>query len=170
MSTDNLHPVMQYGLRQSEAIACLRLQGHKQATVVLLYAAIDQMAWLSVDGEEAGNKGFKEWVQKYMVNQNHSLLSGASAADLWGARCGILHTGAPESNDFKNGKARRIYYSSNVGQVTTSEAEVLVLSLEWLGTAFACGLVFFLDDLKSDAHKDTNARAKLARMLIDQPV
>lgn len=155
-------------MRQSEAIACLRAKGYKQATLILLFAAIDQLAWVAGDKETVGNEGFKAWVQQYMVDKNPSLLSGATAADLWGARCGVLHTGAAESNDFRSGKARRIFYASNYGQVSSNDPDVLILSLEWLGNAFAAALVWFLSDLEADLDKDARARKKFARMLIDQ--
>jgi len=164
----NLHPVMEFGLRQSEAVACLREKGYKQATLVLLFAAIDQLAWVASDRETVGNDGFKSWVQRYMIERNPGLMSGATAADLWGARCGVLHTGAAESNDFRSGKARRIFYTSNYGQVSSNDPEILILSLEWLGSAFGAALVWFLSDLEADPDQDTRARAKLARMLVDQ--
>lgn len=163
-----MHPVMEYAIRQSEAIACLRDKGHKQATLVLLFAAIDQMAWLADEKETVGNEGFTAWVQRYMLDKNPHLLADASASDLWGARCGVLHTGAPESNWYRTGKARRIFYSSNMGQIEASEPDVLVLSIEWLGMAFAAALLHFLEDLQADEVKNARARAKLYRMLVDQ--
>lgn len=164
----NLHPVMDFGMRQSEAIACLRDKGFKQATLVLLFAAIDQLAWVASEKETVGSDGFKAWVQQYMVDRSPEFLSGATAADLWGARCGVLHTGAAESNDFRKGNARRIFYSSNCGQVGSKDSTVLILSLEWLGSAFTAALVWFLNDLETDPEKDARAREKLARMLVDQ--
>ncbi|GJJ03432.1 hypothetical protein RugamoR64_39700 [Duganella rhizosphaerae] len=159
---------MEFGIRQSEAIACLREKGFRQPTLVLLFAAIDQLAWVAGDKETVGNEGFKAWVQRYMVEKNPELLSGATAADLWGARCGVLHTGAAESNDFRSGKARRIFYASNLGQVGPSDPTILILSLEWLGSAFAAALVWFLEDLQANPDKDRRAREKLSRMLVDQ--
>jgi hypothetical protein len=135
---------------------------------VLLFAAIDQMAWLADEKETVGNDGFTAWVQRYMLDKNPQLLSGASASDLWGARCGVLHTGAPESNWYRSGKARRIYYSSNIGQLAVSEPDVLILSIEWLGMAFVGALVYFIDDLQADEVKDARAREKLGRMLVDR--
>ncbi|MEB0137995.1 MULTISPECIES: hypothetical protein [unclassified Undibacterium] len=164
----NLHPVMDFGLRQQEAVTCLREKGFKQATLVLLFAAIDQLAWVASDKEMVGSDGFKAWVQQYMVDRSPKFLSGATAADLWGARCGVLHTGAAESNDFQKGDARRIYYSSNCGQVRSEDPTILFLSLEWLGRAFAAALVWFLNDLENDPVKDARAREKLARMLVAQ--
>lgn len=168
MNSKHLHPVMEYALRQSAAIACLREAGHKQATLVLLFAAIDQMAWLADEKETIGNEGFIAWVQRYMLDKNPQLLSGASASDLWGVRCGVLHTGASESNWYRSGKARRIYYSSNMGQISVSEPDVLVLSIEWLGMAFVGALVYFIEDLQAESEKDARAREKLDRMLVDQ--
>jgi len=91
MEPKNLHPVMEYATRQSKAIACLRQQGHKQATIVLLFAVIDQMDCLADENETFGKEGFTAWVRRCMLDQNPHLLSGASAFDLWGARCGAAY-------------------------------------------------------------------------------
>lgn len=161
---------MQYGLRVSEAIACLRKGGFKYASIVLLYSAIDSMAWADSDKEVVGNQGFKNWVSKYMLGPNQALLPEVTAEDLWGARCGVLHTSAPESNSFRDKKARRLFYRSNVGEISAPDQTVIVVSLENLGWAFASGLLYFLDDLQNDKSRDKGAREKLMRVLIDQAV
>lgn len=161
---------MEFGGRVSDAIRCLRKNGHYEATLTLIFAAIDQLAWVASEKETVGNEGFKTWVQQYIVDRNPDLLAGVTAADLWGARCGVLHTGAAESNDYRSGKARRVFYSTNLGPVQANDPDVLVLSLEWLGTAFGAGITWFLGDLEADPAKDANARAKLERMLTFQSV
>lgn len=123
----------------------------------LLFTAIDQMAWLADEKETVGNEGFRACVQRYMLDTNPHLLSGASASDLWGARCGVLHTGAPESDWYRKNKARRIFYSSNIGQIEASKSDVLIISIEWLWMAFVAALVHFHRDLQADEAKDARA-------------
>lgn len=166
----SLHPVITFGLRMTEAIKYLRLEGHKQATLILIYSMIDTLAWLSTKEEVIGNQGFKAWVDTYMLAPNGALLAGATATDLWGARCGLLHTNAPESKDFFDRKARKIFYISNNEELVGIRNEIIHLSLESFGQALACSLVLFSDALKTDPDQDVIARQKLDRMLFDKPL
>lgn len=167
------HPLFKYSEEVASAVSCLLTNGHMQAALVLIFSAIDQVAWLADeknDGETIGGAGFEAWVQKYLLERNHELLLGATSADIWGARCGILHTGAPESNFNRANKAKKIHYYNKLlpnshGAVVDSEG-VLFLSFEQLGSSFAAGVVWFLEDLLTDLERDTRVRAKLGRMLV----
>jgi hypothetical protein len=161
-----LHPVMEYGKRQADAIGCLRQHGHIEPTLLLLYAAIDTMAWLSVPEEESTGRDFQNWVEKYVLRVNQALLPGVTAVDLWGARCGLLHTGAPESRDFRKGNARKIFYTNNVEVVARVPADVILISLENLGRAFAAALTWFVADLDENAARDEVAKKKIGRILV----
>ncbi len=63
---------------------------------ILLYTSIDILASLTrPETSEATSGGFfKDWVANYMLPQ----LGVVSADDLWGARCGWLHTLMAESD------------------------------------------------------------------------
>jgi hypothetical protein len=165
-----LDPVMEYGKRQADAIGCLRQHGHIEPTLLLLYAAIDTMAWLSVPEEESTGRDFQTWVDKYMLGVNRALLPDVTAVDLWGARCGLLHTGAPESRDFRKGNARKIFYTSNVEVVAELPADVVLVSIENLGRAFAAALTWFIADLDGNAEWAEVARKKIGRILIHRAV
>lgn len=78
-----------------------------EAALMLTYAGIDQMAWLSSSNEITGGKEFETWVEEYI---NPVVNLGCSPKDLWAARCGLIHTGAPESRDFYKSDAKKIYY------------------------------------------------------------
>lgn len=79
-----IHPVMAYGVRCADAIACLRQHDHIEQTLLVLYAGIDTMAWLSVPEEESSGLDFQRWVEDYMLSRNGQLLPNVTAADLWG--------------------------------------------------------------------------------------
>jgi hypothetical protein len=164
------HPVMEYGRRNADAIGCLRQHGHIEPTLVLLYAAIDTMTWLSVPQEESSGQDFQRWVDKYMLGPNRALLPNVTAVDLWGARCGLLHTAAPESRDFRKGNARKIFYTNNVEITADLPPDVVLVSIEDLGQAFAAALLWFIADLDNDLDQDQAAKDKLARTLVHRPL
>jgi hypothetical protein len=77
--------------------------------LIILYCTIDTMAWLALpdDREIVESSDFIAWVN------NHSLRSQISpcrAEDLYGARCGLLHSYNPKSSLSRDRKVREIYY------------------------------------------------------------
>jgi len=155
------HPLFLYARKVTNAVSCLLENHHLEAALVLIYSAIDHVAWLADEnnaGENIGGAGFRAWVQKYMLAKNQELLLGATAIDLWGARSGILHTGAPENDAFRGGNARKIYYYTKLvptahGETLDSEG-VLYLSINHLGITFSAGIAFFLEDLLIDRERN----------------
>ncbi|MCT7357999.1 hypothetical protein [Thalassolituus pacificus] len=95
--------------RNHAAIKILIEEKHHESALILIYAWIDRMAWLSVS-DEASGADFKAWVNTYLL-PNSSL--GCSADDLWAARCAVLHTSTSYARDTKSGKAKRIQYVCN---------------------------------------------------------
>lgn len=79
--------------------------------LMLLYTGIDILASLArpVDKAHVARDDFIEWVDRY-------LLPGSglqcTAKDLYGARCGLLHTLSAESSISVKGGARQIWYST----------------------------------------------------------
>jgi hypothetical protein len=87
-----------------------------------MYSSIDKMAWLATAGDESEGKDFKAWVTSYFIN-GQSL--PYTANDLWAARCGVLHTGAAESRDYRKNHANLIYYLAN-NEKTSAEVMDLI--------------------------------------------
>lgn len=78
-------------------------------TLVLLYSAIDISAWMTNEDPKAGvGKRFMAWVDQYLLKATPM---DCTAADLYAARCGIVHTLSPDSDLSDKGKARRICYA-----------------------------------------------------------
>lgn len=81
--------------------------------LILLYAAIDAMAWLSKPNEsDAVGKSFQNWVKSYLLASYKGEPETAEqfAVDLYGARCSILHAQIAESDLSKDAKAREVHY------------------------------------------------------------
>jgi hypothetical protein len=92
--------------------ACLG-NDHVLPALMLLYAAIDAMGWLARPaGAEQSGEHFRDYVDRYVRKPTDE----ATAMDLWGARCGILHEQTPESNASRMGRAQMITYDLENGQ------------------------------------------------------
>jgi len=124
--------------------------------LVLIYSTMDMMGWLihPDGGKPAPGQDFKAWAEEYM-KPGASL--GCSAEDLWGARCGILHTGSAESDHSRKGKAAPIAYALGGGTVlygvdSTKEADIetKVVDMNELGRAFLEGGVRFIERCGAD--------------------
>ncbi len=128
--------------------------------LILLYSAIDIVS--SLERGRASGAAFRAWAEKY-------LLEGASlpctASDLYGARCGILHTLSAESNMSRKGSARHIFYAW--GNAKTDELERAskelgsnncVLHVRELIDAFRVGLANYFQEVL----QDNNRRQKLS--------
>jgi hypothetical protein len=70
-----------------EAALCLLKNDFRLAALMLVFTTIDQMAWLSLPGdEEVKGKDFMAWVSTYMLGRNQTGLEAVTAADLLGGQ------------------------------------------------------------------------------------
>ena len=77
--------------------------------LVLLYSAIDIAAGLASDNPDInGKEHFVKWVNRYIAPR---IRLSCSALDLYGARCGLVHTFGAESTLRKKGRAKQIHYA-----------------------------------------------------------
>ena len=78
--------------------------------LVLVYSGIDTLAWLDRRHAEPDVTGsdFVTWVDTYMLPDKRIQ---CTSADLYGARCGLVHTFSPLSSRSRSGAAKEIYYS-----------------------------------------------------------
>jgi hypothetical protein len=76
---------------------------------LLLYTSIDIIASLTRPVNAASTTGafYKDWVNDYMLPDSNLDIT---AEEMWGARCGLLHTGTAESNLSRRQGARMINY------------------------------------------------------------
>ena len=78
--------------------------------LVLVYSLIDILASLCRPSgkNRSTREDFLEWVRTYLLPiHNHSI----SAEDIYGARCGVLHTYGPDSALRESGACRPIFYA-----------------------------------------------------------
>jgi hypothetical protein len=93
----------------TQSIEILLNAGHTQPALILLFTAIDIFASLRrLETETDTNGGyFKKWVEDYMIASSQRPFT---SEDLWGARCGLLHTHTAASKVSRQGKARQLHY------------------------------------------------------------
>ena len=127
--------------------------------LALLYATIDILASLERPaGQEAtGSKEFKQWVKNYMSPAALNVTSD----DLWGARCGLLHTFTPSSDKSRVGKARELHYvRGDKDFVSLAQKEVdpycsakVVVDIDCLVEAFQKGIMAFIQGIIKNPQK-----------------
>ena len=150
-------------LKTIGAIECLSSNRFYEAALMLTYAGIDQMAWLSVPDPISNGIDFRAWAEEY-IKPNTTL--GCSSDDLWAARCGLVHTAAAESRDSANLKAKKIYYVS--GDVVCTEnktSDTVIINSTHLMREFMSGANRFISEVKLDAVKNAIAIQKAGSIL-----
>jgi hypothetical protein len=145
-----------------ESFASLQLllaQGHVQSFLVVLYSTIDAAAWLAADHDrDVTRSDFVKWAETYMLPESGL---DCSALDLYGARCGMLHSFSAYSSLQRKGDARPLSYAIGSGSLhalqsfiaESDEKEIVAVQLETLASAVVRGWERFLGSL------DENPRA-----------
>lgn len=150
--------------RMTEAAQLLLSEGYQVPALMLTYAGIDQIAWLSIAKEKSNREDLISWVDKYMLGPNPM---ECTARELWEARNGLLHMGTAESVAIQNDPSiRKIYYT--FGQATctrNSSTDTVIVHADELVMRFLNGAIWFLEDLKKDQAMEAIALEKLGRTL-----
>ena len=125
--------------------------------LLLLYAGIDIMAWLSREKSHADveRDDFIRWVDRYLL-PNAGL--ACSAMDLYAARCSLLHSYTAESRLSRKGKARPIFYAWGTSRVKDLQQLInyvgtypaLAVHVNELFSAFQVGVQRFRQTLSND--------------------
>jgi len=141
--------------------------GFADAALTLLYSAIDTLAFLSAPAntKKAGRRYFIDWCKRYIVLSPHSAVTGI---DLYGARCGILHTSSATSELGSEGKAREVWYrfegQAGVNLMTNTPHPALNLDIEELVGAFGNGSQQFVADLAGNLAQRTIAQERVGQL------
>lgn len=155
-----------YLMRLLKPIEMLHKEQYLEAALMLTYAGIDQISWLSNRSEETGGAEFKAWVEEYL---NLDAI-GCSSNDLWAARCGLLHTAAAESRDFRGGKAKLVYYCDGaVRDSKNANSNEVVVHVTNLLVSFIQGAACWVCDCENDPAKLAVIEKKAARVLSWRP-
>jgi hypothetical protein len=124
--------------------------------LILLYSTIDTTGWLASKEEFGSGKTFIGWVDRYLLTAKPLK---CTAVDLWGARCGLLHTFTSGSKSSKEGKARQLAYAWGIATAedlqqslnnSGSGAECIAVHVQELYDAWRQGLLAFAKELEAD--------------------
>lgn len=137
--------------------------------LVLLYSAVDTLAWVSVSTGDVTRADFCRWVDAYMKPQSRL---GCSAEDLYSARCGLLHSGAAESKMSREGRANELWYVTSPHSVARlhayaqkAGAQASIVYFTSLVAAFADGVMQFSDDLALDPDRNAQCSDRIKRWI-----
>jgi hypothetical protein len=99
---------MRSGIKACERAKCV------VSTLTLVYSAIDALAALIRESQtaRATRNEFLGWVNSYLLPE---LNIDLTAMDIYGARCGVVHTYAPTSDLSRDGRAKLVVYKWRKG-------------------------------------------------------
>lgn len=146
------------------------LQGQ---ALIIFYSAIEALGLLDSESSNvrSTNKTFKNWAEKYLLTDQSLKFS---STDLWGARCGVLHTFMRESDLSREAKAKTlVYFSEKHPHVAAYEAatidigkgEIIPVRLEQLVRAFYSGMSIFKADYEIKISQDPTLDDRLGKVL-----
>jgi hypothetical protein len=155
-----------------EAIDLMVEQQRILAALILIYAGIDAIASLDRRPGETSQAAFLRWADAFLLRGGQL---PCTAKELYGARCGILHTFSADSTLSRRGEVRRVVYARghSVSRgalqevVRRKQATDVALHLSDLQDAFRVGVsAFFIAVAKDDARLDAVLK-KAGTWLID---
>jgi hypothetical protein len=137
---------------------CLE-QGLWEPTLILLYSGIDAMAWLDRPDHapDVNSTHFISWCERYLLDPVDHALTGA---DLYGARCGLLHSHTADSKRYREGKVVKLFYSRSIArgelgldQLKFEPVWPLWADIDILVDRFKNGVTRFREDFKNDPER-----------------
>jgi hypothetical protein len=96
-----------------------------EPTLILLYATIDAMAWLDrpYGQDDVHADDFIDWVDTYLLPDSGLPCSGA---DMYGARCGFLHSHTGESKRHRALRIKKLFYHRRHGDRPVGIVQLLM--------------------------------------------
>lgn len=138
------------------------------SAVILILSAIDAMAYLAMpeDQEDVTRMDFIQWAEKYIRFPNDQL----PGADLYGARCAMLHAYGSQSKMSREGKCRVILWMGQSEPPIRTHVNTpgyVMVSIPTLRNSLFDGISRFLIDVFREPNSD---RAKLINQRLNKLV
>lgn len=149
--------------------ACLDTQCLVSA-VTLMYATIDAISSLTrnVAAQETNRQVFVDWVTRFLPLETLRV----SAIELYGARCGVLHTYRPEAT-MVQGAVRPLYYQWREGPPANEEralpASAAIVVVQDLHEALEAALADYVAALAHDRDLVDRLNAHIGDLLHYRP-
>jgi len=134
------------------------------ATVIMVYVAIDTMAFLSMPENKVknGSAEFISWVDKYLKTEPSQPYQ-YEGKDMWGARCAKLHSYSSESEYAKKNNCKIYGYVKGLNHFydPTESEKLVIIGIHLLVSDFGDALISFL----RDAAKNSDLKTMLDKRL-----
>jgi hypothetical protein len=177
-AADPIVNVVHRGIK--EPIRLLLDSNYFTAALILMYSAIDTMAHLSCPPGKTKErkKNFIAWCEKYIQLPGQDQLTGL---ELFGARCGLLHTHSATSDLSIKGQVREMSYADKltppIKYVPSVAPDQVIVSATALIEAFLSGIDRYLIDIYKDPEMGKLADQRFQNILhrfpyktVSQPV
>jgi hypothetical protein len=139
---------------------------------ILFYSSIDIFSSLTrpVGSDDTSGIIFQDWVKKYML-PGSSLT--CNEEDIWGARCGLLHTYTVQARLSRQGKVRELHYIGDRGLAEFAQQKIdpnfqdkVFVYLPDLISAFLTAIERFAQDVQSNSSLRATVFAHSAKLII----
>jgi hypothetical protein len=123
------------------------------SVVTLIYASIDSLAALTrpIEQDDTTSVQFIDWANRYLFPASKL---PCTSTDLYGARCGILHTHGPDSKIRRKDGAKALIYCWRSGPQADARVPLpkdsVVVVVEDLIDAFRAATQRFLEAMEAD--------------------
>lgn len=166
--------VLAVAMEYAEAVSLLLKVDKVQQALIIIYSAIDTMAWANKTTGDVQRTDFIAWADTYMLPE---LILSCTAQDLYAARCALLHSGTTESAMTRDGKAAPLWYVSGKGEkpilerlITRKHVAAKVLSFEDLLKAFTDGAARFSEEIDGDKDRVSQVETRIRAWISFVPV
>jgi hypothetical protein len=147
--------------------------GKYRAVLILTFSAMDAMAFLGMPASKTavGRKDFIEWASRYIRFPGADQLNGE---DLYGARCGLLHTYGSDSKLSREGQCRRLIYIHGPTYKPvipyTGSMSLVMVSIPALVLALFEAIDSYLPQLFADAEKRATTEKRLKKLILYEEI
>lgn len=164
-----MNEVDQFGMQTIDAIKQLVVANCYMQALVVLYSAIDTLAWVSLETGDVTRSAFCQWIDTYIDPEK---LISCTAQDLYAARCAIVHSSTTKSKLSRDGKARELWYvTSSLSADRLQECarsvglKAHVIPFTLLVAAFADGAMNFSEALTQNAEFESRCVERMKHWL-----
>lgn len=106
----SIQGIDEFAMEAIEAYYMLEERSMSRQSEVILFSAIDTMAWISKASGDVNRHDFMRWVTDYMLVDSPLT---CTALELYSARCGLLHSTSASSGFTRRNEARQIWYAGS---------------------------------------------------------
>jgi hypothetical protein len=169
-----MNAIEKFTVETVDAISKLVKENLYTQALIILYSAIDTLAWASLPSGDVKQKDFIAWVDKYITPESKF---GCTADDLYGARCGLVHSNAAESRKSRKGESREIWYATSPYSINLLREyarqrndSAKIICFTDLLAAFVDASQKFFDEISIDEIRQRSVDERICRWLKFVPV